>query len=213
MKHVRVWAAVILIGCPRFLSAATDTPAWTGDAHGHTIEFSASSHELMIQSYEVASAPAHEVKVALPGELFATPVVVSSVSREHARRDSPQAALQSDYSAQLAGDVDWILASFAAADQTDMRKMLTDPEMKKANQDMLQQKGPPAVVGWVRLKNAVILLVQYRDGTRMPWVFVQEDGQWKQTNALSSDSTLDVVFAAVREGSFRERGGSPSQQP
>src|SRR5947208_2901745 len=60
-------------------------------------------------------------------------------------------------------------------------------------------KGRSRVLGWARCNGALLVILEYADGSRLPATLIREQGRWKRTNALSAERTFDIVFAAVRE--------------
>ncbi len=55
------------------------------------------------------------IEVVLSGALFEPPRQLAVIARAQAARATPEAAVQSDFSAWKADDAEWILANFAAA--------------------------------------------------------------------------------------------------
>ena len=149
------------------------------------------------------------VEVVLPGELFEPPRELGVVSRDQVERSTPEGAVRSDFSAWKADDAEWIKANFTAGEQAALAQFLDDAAIRagsKAGFAKLDSVFLWAVVRHQAYALALITYGQVADRSRgLTAALVQEDGDWKRTNALSGDETLDLVWSAFRVGEMAER--------
>ena len=149
------------------------------------------------------------IEVALPGELFDPPRKLSVVTRAQVERTTPEGAVRSDFSAWKADDVAWIKANFAAGKQAALAEFLDDAAIRagsKAGFAKIDSVFLWAVVRHQAYALALITYGQVEDRSRgLVAALVEEDGDWKRTNALSGDETLDFVWAAFRVGEMTAR--------
>ena len=149
------------------------------------------------------------VEVVLPGELFEPPRELGVVSRDQVERSTPEGAVRSDFSAWKADDAEWIKANFASGDRAALAQFLDDAAIRagsKAGFAKLDSVFLWAVVRHQAYALALITYGQVADRSRgLTAALVQEDGDWKRTNALSGDETLDLVWSAFRVGEMAER--------
>ena len=192
-----VAAVVVTIALSAQKSIAQDDVAWSASYRGGSITFSVEASKTLLEPNRSAGRPT--LAVTLPGELFDAPQAIERVAKEQADDRTPLGALQSDWSAQMSDDEAWVLGNFAAADRPQVRKWLADAEMRRANLRIVRQRGGPRVLGWARCNGALLVILEYADGSRLPATLIREQGRWKRTNALSAERTFDIVFAAVRE--------------
>ncbi len=175
------------------------------------VVFQAQVKNLGLQKRHLDSGKEFEDKVelVLPGELFEPPRELGAISRDQADRSTPEAAVRSDFSAWKADDVEWIKANFAAGEQAALTEFLDDAAMRagsKAGFATLDSVFLWAVVRYQDYALALITYGQIDDRSRgMTAALIQEDGDWKRTNALSADETLDLVWAAFRVGQMAPR--------
>jgi hypothetical protein len=67
------------------------------------------------------------VEITLPGRMLEVPAVVKLVGRREADWSTPESAVAAILSAQVAGDVPWILQSFVPAERNEALKQFADP--------------------------------------------------------------------------------------
>ncbi len=174
--------------------------SWAKDYQGGSVTFSVKSSETYLQVNR--SSGQDILKVSLPGQLFEPPVAVQKISRDQASWKTPVEAFKSDWSAQLAEELEWMLINFASSDQAEMGQLMGDANVRRKNREALQGFGQPQILGWAAQDQFVVLIVEYANGTRIAFTFVREQGHWKRTNALADDQTFDIVFAAIDHGTF-----------
>ena len=149
------------------------------------------------------------IEVVLSGELFEPPRRLAVIARAQAERATPEAAVQSDFSAWKADDAEWILANFAAADQAALAEFLDDAEMRAASRAGFARYDSIFLWGAVRRGDYALVLVTYgQDAGRargLVTTLIEEAAGWKRTNALSADETMDLVWSAYRLGEISAR--------
>ena len=149
------------------------------------------------------------IEVVLSGELFEPPRQLAVIARAQAERATPEAAVQSDFSAWKADDAEWILANFAEPDQAALAQFLDDAEMRAASRAGFARYDSVFLWGAVRRGDYALVLVTYgQDAGRargLVTTMVEEAAGWKRTNALSADETLDLVWSAFRLGEISAR--------
>ncbi len=185
-----------------------DAVSWREGYQGGQIYFQA----------EYATETGTEVREAtLPGELFQPPVPVRRVSKERVSRKTPLTAVESDWSAQLAKDPDWILANYAKVTESDQlwRDLLSQPHAQEMEHQGAIAGGQLYLLGWAALDRFVLLLEE-DDANRRAIAFVWEDGEWKHTvtpQLHSAFPLFHVVYAALQYGVFESVGSQHKAQP
>lgn len=198
-------AAIVVASLPLAVVAlgacGQDTP---GSASSDLV-FRARGADLGIQSNALAEgrSPDEEVELRVPGELFEPPHEVTVGSREQADQSSPIAASGSAFSAFIADDADWIVSNFARQDREAIQSMLANQQLRTRNREVLARHGSYKIfarAAYVTETAYELLFIRYGDGSGSGFVetYVNEDGRWKRTNALSSDEGFDLMWAAFR---------------
>lgn len=149
------------------------------------------------------------IEDTLSGELFDPPRQLGVVSRAQAERNTPEAAVRSDFSAWKADDAPWIRENFAAGDQAALAQFLDDAEIRAGSKAGFAKFDSVFLWGVVRHEAYVLALITYgqaEDRSRaLVATFIEEADGWKRTNALSQDETLDLVWSAFRAGEMSMR--------
>ena len=149
------------------------------------------------------------VELVLPGELFEPPRELGVVARAQVERNTPEGAVRSDFSAWKADDVEWIKANFAAGEQAALAEFLADAAIRAGSKAGFAKFDTVFLWAVVRHQAYALALITYgqvEDRSRgLVAALVQEDGDWKRTNALSGDETLDFVWSAFRVGEMTAR--------
>lgn len=204
MRTRTLWstaAAILFINGWSYRATADQEPiVWSSDYQGGFVTFAVESGKTSLEVNR--SSGSATVEATLPGEVFAAPVLLQKVEKNHASGDTPLHALESDWAAQLADDQEWMLANWASADHSDVMRWWADGTIRQASLQALKQHGQKKVVGWTALQGAVVAILEYANGSRMPAALIYEQGRWRRTNALSANPTFDVIFTAVRFGRF-----------
>ena len=150
--------------------------------------------------------PKDEVSALLEGTVYevprAVPIVVSPISDT----SSPQKAAASIFSANLAGNVDWIAGNFVEDEREQVREFFADKEILNQNTSLSKSVKSHEVLAALKYHGFAILVVRSEsaDGRKslFPLALRKTPSGWKQTNALSGDKVFDVVFTALRTGTW-----------
>ncbi|MEE8116656.1 MAG: hypothetical protein V3T28_06075, partial [Gemmatimonadales bacterium] len=104
-----------------FSVAVTDLPATTNNklAQGHGLE--------------------DTLELRLRGKVFDPPHISEIVARGTVDRSTALAASDADFSAFKAGDDEWIVETFAAVDQPEIRSFLADSNVRRENRAMFDR--------------------------------------------------------------------------
>jgi len=166
---------------------------------------------LLMQTSPFAKSkpPEDSASVTLPGRLFTPPLVAPLIERPQADRSTPERAFASMRSANTVNDHAWIVENFVPAERAEIQKMLSDASMEKRNQDYYKTIRSAEITGTALLRGFTILLVREETDTgtarRVPVTLARTPSGWMLTNALSNDSTFDVVFGALRSGTVEKQ--------
>lgn len=176
-----------------FSVAVTDLPATTNNklAQGHGLE--------------------DTLELRLRGEVFDPPHISEIVARGTVDRSTALAASDADFSAFKAGDDEWIVETFAAVDQPEIRSFLADSNVRRGSRTLFQRIERQLVYAVARYPTGdseyrLVFLNYYNERRRgKVQVYTFENGEWKRTNALSTDSTVTLALLAFRRGSVTQR--------
>ncbi|HYL34682.1 MAG TPA: hypothetical protein VEV17_02075 [Bryobacteraceae bacterium] len=172
-----------------------------------TFEAKVSDLGLQTGSFARNKKPDDIVQVTLPGHKIAPPRAVPLIRRADAKWASPESCVDSIRSANTAGDAAWILENFAPGDQADVRRLVSDPDLAKRNQDYYKSVSKAEIMALVDLREYRVAVLREETvqakAVVVPLTMVKTPAGWRQTNALSKDETFDVLWAAVRSGGMR----------
>jgi hypothetical protein len=147
------------------------------------------------------------VEITVPGQLLRVPIAVSLVRRSEADWSTPEHAVASILSANMAGDLSWILDNFVPAERDAARKQLSDPAIARRTRDYYRYSGKVEMMGWAEVRGFDIVFMrgldEDGDATFLAEVLSKTPSGWRQTQALSKDDTYDVVWTAIHAGSAR----------
>lgn len=163
--------------------------------------------DLLLQNSSLASgkAPAEFVELTLPGKLYAPPIQIAPIPKSIAKWDTPIAAATADFSADKADDDKWIAENFAPGDRAEVRQMLDDKEIRQRNSSIFRNQNVRYIAGEAKYKNYTLLFVRDGSISAAPKVMTLEKAAegYRRTNALSKDSTFDVVWSSLRSGEVK----------
>lgn len=172
-------------------------------AEGHLI-FEARVADLALPSNSLAAGmkPDDRLTATLPGELLNPAVEISTVAKTAVRRNTPEAASASDFSAFKAGDPAWIANNFTKQEQGPMRDNFSDKMIQEKSKEIFDNYDHKMLIGKASYKDAVVLLINYHEFPERlhAEIYVKEGNQWKRTNLYASDETMDVVATALKSG-------------
>jgi hypothetical protein len=145
-------------------------------------------------------------RLALPGELYATPVRLEPGVEPPAEATGSLSTSLALWQAFLDDDEDEVLARWARDERNMIRAVMADEEFRAVNRQLLGAYPFKLVIGRVVLqadRRYELLLVRRHDEPRELGVvesYVLEDGAWRATNALADDRRFDIIWAAFRSG-------------
>jgi len=152
-------------------------------------------------------APDDLVKVTLPGRLLQPPAPVNLVRRTEADWSTPERAMTSILSANLAGDVSWMVENFVSAEREGVGKQLADPAAVRRIRDYYGNAGKVAITASVEIRGFMVLFLlgldDDGDATFLNATLAKTPEGWKQTDALAEDDTFDLVSAALHTAGAR----------
>ena len=147
------------------------------------------------------------VEIALPGRMLDVPVVVKLVGRREADWSTPESAVAAILSANVAGDVPWILQSFVPAERNEALKQFADPVAVERGRESYAAMGKFAITGRAEVHGFTVVFVRGEeedgDSTVLTVNLSKTPSGWKQTDALAHDDTFDVVSIALHTGTVR----------
>jgi len=151
--------------------------------------------------------PDDVVEIALPGRMLEIPAVVKLVRRSEADWSTPESAAASVLSANVAGDVPWILQSFLPAERSQALKQLSDPVAVERGRESYAAMGKFEITGWAEVRGFTVVFLRGEDedgdSTVLTVSLAKTPSGWKQTDALIHDDTLDVISAALHTGTVQ----------
>lgn len=187
------------LSCFLFLFALN--PLFAADGH---LIFEAKVSDLGLPSNSLAAGmkPDDTLSATLPGELLNPAVEISTVARTAVRRNTPEAASASDFSAFKASDPAWIANNFTKQEQQPMRDNFSDKMIQEKSREIFSNYDRKMLIGKASYKDAVVLLINYHEFPERlhAEVYVKEGNQWKRTNLYASDETMDVIATALKSG-------------
>jgi hypothetical protein len=146
-------------------------------------------------------------EVAVPGRLFTPPVAVSLVGRSEAGWSTPESAVASIVSANLAGDVPWIVDSFVPAEHEHAGKQFVDPAAAGRTSVYYRGIGKIEMTGQAEVRGFTVVFLRAvdedGDANFITLTLAKTPSGWRQTDALSEDDTFEVIATAVRTGGIR----------
>jgi hypothetical protein len=147
------------------------------------------------------------VEIALPGRMLEVPAVVKLVGRREADWSTPEGAVAAILSAQIAGDVPWILQSFVPTERNEALKQFADPVAVERGRESYAAMGKFVITGQAELHGFTVVFVRGEeedgDSTVLTVNLSKTPSGWKQTDALAHDDTFDVVSIALHTGTVR----------
>jgi hypothetical protein len=203
-RHAVVVAAlisVISVICTLAQSSCRSTPSRV------TFEARASDLRRPSNSFARNKAPDDLLELSLPGKLLQPPAAVNLVQRGTADWSTPEHAVASIVSANVAGDVSWMVENFVRPEREAIGKQLADPAAVRRIRDYYNNAGKVSITASVEIRGFTVLFLlgldDDGDATFLNAALSKTPEGWKQTNALADDDTLDLVSAALHTASAR----------
>jgi len=158
-------------------------------------------------SFAKNKRPDDLVEITLPGRMLEVPAVVKLVGRHEADWSTPESAVAAILSANVAGDVPWILQSFVPAERNEALKQFADPVAVERGRESYAAMGKFEITGQVEVHGITIVFVRGEeedgDSTVLTVNLSKTPSGWKQTDALAHDDSLDVISIALHTGTVR----------
>jgi hypothetical protein len=147
------------------------------------------------------------VEITLPGRLLEVPAAVKLVERRETDWSTPESAVAAILSANVTGDVPWILQSFVPAERNGALKQFADPVAVERGRESYAAMGKFEITGQAELHGITLVFVRGEeedgDSTVLTVNLSKTPSGWKQTDALAQDDTLDVISIALHTGTVK----------
>lgn len=151
--------------------------------------------------------PDDVVEVVLPGRLYTPPVAPKHVQRSEADWSTLENAMASIMSANMAGDVSWIVENFVPAEHEQAGKQFLDPKAAGRISVYYRGIGMIEMTGQAEVRGYIVVFLRAVDEDGDPnfltVTLAKTPSGWRQTDALAKDDTFEVIATAVRTGGFR----------
>lgn len=148
--------------------------------------------------------PDDSVEITLPGKLMSPPTPVSLIPRAQAEWGTTGRAAASIVSANSAGDVPWIVENYVPSERLAIAKQLSDPAAAGRIRDYYRNLGKISITGWTEIRGFTVLFLQGvdedGDATLIAIVLSKTSDGWKQTGAIATDDTFELVWTALHTG-------------
>lgn len=171
------------------------------------ILFKVAASKVLMQTSPLVKGkqPNDLVEVALPGELFESPEVITALSKQSASWKTPMDAIAADFSAWKADDSQWIIEDFVAEEHNELRESYLDnADIRAKSKKIFESRSERQVLGEIRYDGYVVIIARDSGSTPLLYTFKNTPEGWKRTNALSTDGAFGVVAAAVRDGEMKQ---------
>jgi hypothetical protein len=175
---------------------------------GERVSFEAKVSNLrQTNSLIKGKGPDDVVEVVLPGRLFTPPVAPKQIQRSEADWSTPENAMASIMSANMAGDVSWIVENFVPAEHEQAGKQFIDPKAAGRISVYYRGIGTIEMTGQAEVRGFLVVFLRAIDEDGDPnfltVTLAKGPAGWRQTDALAKDDTFEVIATAVRTGGFR----------
>lgn len=151
--------------------------------------------------------PDDSVEITLPGQLLNPAQPISWIPRSQSDWSTTGHAAASIISANIAGDIPWIIENYVPTERAAIAKQLSNPEAAQRNRDYYRNLGKISLTGWTEIHGFIVLFLQGLDedgdATLNSFTLSKTSSGWKQTNALATDDTFEFVWTALHTGGVR----------
>lgn len=204
LSRVLLTAALVVISLGQ--AGAEPGSPWL---RGSDVCFEVSAKDLGLQisnPYLEGKGPEDKVRVGLRGKKLGKPVPINAVDQKGAGYSTVERALASISSANAAGNVPWIARGFVPEERGMVEEFFADSELLAQNTRLNSTVQKRMLLGQTVGRGFRVALVgNTLEGGRVlrqPVVLKRTEEGWKMTNFLRGDFTFDVIFSALRSGSF-----------
>ena len=155
-------------------------------------------------SFAKNKGPEDVVNIKLPGQILEAPVRVQLIMRGQADWSTPEIAVASILSAEVAGDVPWMLLNYVPSERNAALKQFSDPNVVERGRESYRAFEKFERTGWAQVREFTVVFVRGEDidgdPTLMNIALLKTPSGWKQTDALVNDDALDVITTALHTG-------------
>ena len=152
-------------------------------------------------------SPDDSVAITLPGKLLNPSQPIPLIARPQADWSTPDRAAASVISANISGDIPWIIENYVPADRDAIAKQFSDPQAAQHNREYYRNLGKISETGWTEIRGFTVLFLrgvdEDGDATVISITLSKTPAGWKQTTALQTDDTFELVWTALHTGGAR----------
>ena len=142
------------------------------------------------------------VTLSFLGQIYTTPLRVLDVTQANWDRSTPESSYRGMLSAAKAGDLDWILESFASGDRERVKQIMAEPDARQRHHDFHKKVVRSEISLRVDYGEYAILIVTERQDTGVKItseVAMKKTARgWLGTNDLKSDTFFVVILEAIK---------------
>lgn len=128
-------------------------------------------------------------------------------TRSNADWSTPERAVASVVSANIAGDGSWAIENWGPEEREEARRGLADPMVAQQTWDYYRNMGRVVMSGWADVRGFRLVFLQGRDedgDTTFFLVALKKTATgWRQTNALTNTDEFEVIWTALHTGGIR----------
>lgn len=142
-----------------------------------------------------------------PGKMLDPLAPLGRVTREQADWSTPEHAAESVISANVLGDLPWIVRNFVSGERPEAGRQLQDPLAAARTRAYFMNLGTVKLMGWAEFGAARIMFLRGDDGdgdaSVATMVLAKTAEGWRQTTALSRDDRFDMIVTALHHGGVK----------
>ena len=151
--------------------------------------------------------PEAMVKFKAPGKMLDPLTALRRVTREQADWSTAEHAAESVISANVAGDLPWVVRNFVFGERLEAGRQLQDPMAAARTRAYFLNLGAVKLMGWAEFGDARIMFLRGEEGDGDPntatMVLAKTGEGWRQTTSLGRDDRYDVVVTALQHGGVK----------
>ena len=151
--------------------------------------------------------PEDMVQVSAPGKMLDTPADVERTTRDRAEWRTPEHALASVLSANINGELSWIVQNYVPSERAEAGRQLSDPMALARTRTFYLNLGMVKLIGWADLEDKRIMFLRGADGdgdaSIASVVLAKTAEGWRQTIGLNRDDRYDVIIAALHHSGVK----------
>ena len=155
-------------------------------------------------------SPDQFVETTLSGKLYFPPKEVLTIEKKDIDRSTLEDAVASVFSANRAGEIDWIAENFVDKDKETIKKLFVNKKLLEESRADAEKIVSIYLTGQATYKGSVLAFIEqnYIDGRKIreALAYRKTEKGWKVTNEFSSDGTFDIVFGALSSGEVSIKG-------